>query len=86
MQEIGLSGFRRIVTPLMKTSFQRLLPKISHYRDYSNYDNIFRISESIEVKDFNKFVTVCIDALNNHAPSKKKYFRGNHLLFMNKEL
>ena len=27
-----------------------------------------------------------IDTLNNHAPSKKKYIRGNHLPFMNKEL
>ena len=24
--------------------------------------------------------------LNNHAPSNKKYIRGNHLPFMNKEL
>ena len=41
---------------------------------------------NIEATDLNKFVTVCIDTLNNHAPSKKKYIRGNHLLYMNKEL
>ena len=39
---------------------------------------------NIEAIDLNKFITVCIDTLNNHAPSKKKYIRGNHLPFMNK--
>ena len=32
------------------------------------------------------FIKVCINTLNKHAPSKKKYTRGNHLPFMNKEL
>ena len=78
----------------MITSFERLLSKLRHYRDYSNYDNnIFRDSLfnelsklNIEVTDFNKFATVCTETLNNHAPSKKKYIRGNQLSFMNKEL
>ena len=78
----------------MKTSFQRLPPKIRHYRDYSNYSNImFRVSLfnelsklNIEAIDLHKFITVCIGTLNNHAPSKKKYIRDNHLPFMNKEL
>ena len=34
----------------------------------------------------NLFIKVCINTLNNHAPRKKKYTRGNHLPFMNKEL
>ena len=83
-----------MIVTVMKTSFQRLPPKIRHYRDYSNYDNnMFRVSLfnelsklNIEVIDLNKFITVCIDTLNNHAPSKKKYIRSNHLPFMNKEL
>ena len=78
----------------MKTSFQRLPPKIRHYRDYSNYSNImFRVSLfnelsklNIEAIDLHKFITVYIGTLNNHAPSKKKYIRDNHLPFMNKEL
>ena len=40
---------------------------------------------NIEAIDLNKFITVCIDT-NNHAPSKKKYIRNNHLPLMNKEL
>ena len=41
---------------------------------------------NIEAIDLNKFITVCIDTLNNHAPSKEKCIRSNHLSFMNKEL
>ena len=38
--ETGLSDFDRMITTAMKTPFQRLLPKIRHYRD----NNIFRVS------------------------------------------
>ena len=94
VMETGLSDFHRIIVTVMKTFFQRLPPKIMHYRDYSNYDNnMFCISLfnelsklNIEAIDVNKFITICIDTLNNHAPSKKKYIRGSHLPFMNKEL
>ena len=92
--ETGLSDFHRMIVTVMKTSFQRLPPKIMHYRDYSNYDNnMFCVSLfnelsklKIEAIDLNKFITAYIDTLNNHASSKKKYIRGNHLPFMNKEL
>ena len=92
--ETGLSDFHRMIVTVMKTFFQRFPPKIRHYGDYSNYDNnIFHVSLfnelsklNIEAMDFNKFVTVCIDTLNNHAPRKKKYIRSNHLPLMNKEL
>ena len=40
----------------------------------------------IEVTDLNKFVTVCIDALDSLTLSKKKFIRSNHLPFMNKEV
>ena len=91
--DTGLSDVHRMTVTVMKTSFQRLPPKIRHYKDCSNCDsNIYRVSLSnklsklnIEAIDLNKFVTVCIDTLNNHAPSKKKYIKGNRLPFMNKE-
>ena len=67
--ETGLSDFHRMLVTVMKTSFQRLLPKIRHYRNYSNYDNnIFRVSLinelsklNIEAIELNKFIIVCID-------------------------
>ena len=80
-----------IVTAL-KTTFQRLPPKIRNYRDYSNYDNgmlrtcLFNDLSKEDIGNLEKFIQVCINTLNNHAPSKKKYTRSNHLPFMNNEL
>ena len=39
-----------------------------------------------DIGNLDKFIKVFINTLNNHAPSKKMYTRGNHLPFMNKEL
>ena len=41
---------------------------------------------NIEAIDLNKLITVCIDTLKNHAPSKTKYIWSNHLPFMNEKL
>ena len=38
------------------------------------------------VKDPDCFYKVCIEVLNQHAPRKKKYVRGNNKPFMNKAL
>ena len=107
----------------MKTTFQKLPPKITSYRDYTgaaeqgggaagamalapplqillrrpcykNFDNdIFRecllhdLSQTDKVdNDLYKFLDVCINTLNTHALFKRKYSRGNHLYFMNKDL
>ena len=39
-----------------------------------------------DVEKIEKCIKVCINTLNNHVPSKKKYTRCNDLPFMNKEL
>ena len=39
-----------------------------------------------DVENLEKFIKLCINTLYNYAPSKKKYTRGNHLPFVNKEL
>ena len=59
---------------------------------YSRFDNgMFRASlhndlSKQDVENLETFIKVCINTLNNHAPSKKKYSRGNHIPFMYKEL
>ena len=61
--ETGLSDFHKMIVTVMKTFFQRLLPKVRHYRNYNK--NVFRASLfnelskfSIEAIDLNEFVTV----------------------------
>ena len=90
--ETGLSDFHKMIVTVLKTTFQRLPPKIRNYRDYSYFDHgMFRtcLCNNLSKEDagnLEKFIKVCINKLNNQVPSKKKYTRGNHLPFMNKEL
>ena len=37
--ETGLSDFHRMIVTILKTTFQRLPPKIRNYRNYSNFDH-----------------------------------------------
>ena len=90
--ETGLSDFHRMIVTVLKITFQRLPPRIRNYRDYSNFNNgmfrgcLFNNLSKQDVGNSEKFIQACINTLNNHAPSKKKYTRGNHLLFTYKEL
>ena len=80
----------------MKTSYQKSQPKIIHYRNYKNFSNdIFR--DSLQKifpqnlgnsynQDVDDFLISCNKILDQYAPCKNKYVRGNHLPFMNKNL
>ena len=77
--EAGLSDFHRMIVTVLKTAFQRLLPKIRNYRITVIF--IMECSGGIYLMTYqNKmletlknFVKVCLNRLNNHVPSKKKY-------------
>ena len=81
-----------MIVAVLKTTFQRLPPKIRSYRDYSNFDNgmfracLFNDLSEVDIANLEKFINVCINKLNNHAPSKKNYTGGSDLPFTNKEL
>ena len=79
-----------------KMNFQKLKPRIINYRDYKFFDNVrYRndllqeISSSyLEFNDngFSGIFDICQTMLDQHAPRKKKYARGNHIPFINKTL
>ena len=82
---------------VLKIHFRKLPPRIISYRDFSNYHNANFINSLTEilfededtesfVKDPDYFYKVCTEVLNQHAPHKKKYLRGNNKRFMNKAL
>ena len=77
--------------------FRKLPPRIISYRDFSNYHNANFINSLTEilfegentesfVKDPDCFYKVCTEVLNQHAPRKMKYVRGNNKRFMNMAL
>ena len=94
--ETGLSDFHRITVTVIKTIFKKFEPRIIHYRDYKNFQNDqYRdeltpklsniVSENNNIR-LNEFLSICMDTLDQYAPCKQKYTRGNHLPFMNKTI
>ena len=77
--------------------FRKLPPGIISYMDFSNYPNANFINSLTEVifegenmesfvKDSNSFFKVYTEVVNQHAPHRNKYVRGNNKRFMNKAL
>ena len=94
--ESGLSDFHKMTVTVMKTTYEKLKPRIINYRDYKIFCNdTFRqiLSEKLAAENINancngfeKFLQICINTLDIFAPCKKKYARGNNMPFMNKSL
>ena len=94
--ETGLSGFHRMILTVTKMTFQKLKPRVINYRDYKHFNNerfrddlLSEISNSyleFDNNSFDEFFKMCRSTLDQHAPRKQKYARGNHMPFMNNTL
>ena len=94
--ESGLSDFHMMTLTVMRKSFKKFQPKIINYRFYKHFQNeAFRetllknLSQENFVNNdngFQRFRSISLNSLEKHAPSKKKYTRGNHMPFFNKDL
>ena len=72
--ETGLSDFHKIVS-VMKTTFQKLKPRIIQYRDSTQFfnDDFLKNLENLENINTNrngckKFLQICIDILDQYSP------------------
>ena len=92
--ETGLSDFHKMIVTVMKESFQKLKPRVISYRNYNSFSNqCYRedllkelSNENFESDTIEKFLEICVNVLNKHAPRKKKFLRGNQSPCMNREL
>ena len=94
--ETGLSDFHKMIVSVLKTTFQKLKPKIVHYGDYTKFSNEdFRkeLLTNLSLENINtnsngleRFLQISINTLDQMAPTKMKYIRGNNMPFLNKEL
>ena len=75
--ETGISDFHKMIVTVMKTTYQKLDPKITHYRDYNTFCNHnFRehllsalVMENFDTKNgLEKFLVVCVKTLDRFAP------------------
>ena len=79
---------------VMETNFKKFQPRIIHYRDYKTFQNdryrdeltpkLSNIASKNNNIRLNEFLSICMDTLDQYAPCKQKYTRGNQLPFMNK--
>ena len=84
------------MTLTVMKSFKKYQPETINHRSYKNFSNkkyretlINNLSkENFNDNDdsFQRFYPISLDALNKHAPRKKKLARGNQMPFFNKEL
>ena len=92
--ETGISDFHKLVVTVLKTAYKKSKPKIITYRSYKSFNNDgFREAlQQIECNaencdtNFGYFMSSCSRILNQHAPQKKRYLRGNQSPFMNETL
>ena len=78
----------------MRKRFKKFQARVIHYRSYKYFSNEYfrkrlleKLSKEVLVNNNNGFQRFCdinITTLNIHAPSKKKYARGNQVLFLMK--
>ena len=80
-----------MVLTVMKTSYQKLSPKVIKCRDYRYFSND-RFRESLLQGlfstdiSFESLVSNCNNVLDKEGPRKNRYMRENHSPFMNKTL
>ena len=94
--ETGLSDFHRMILTVTNMTFQKLKSRVMNYRDYKHFNNerfrddlLFERSNSyleFDNNSFDEFINICRSTLDQHAPRKQKYARGNHVSFLNKIL
>ena len=94
--ETGLSDFHRMILTVTKITFQKLKPRVINYRDYKHFDNERLIDDLVseilnshlefDNNSFDEFFNMRQSTLDQRAPWKQKYVRGNHMPFMSKTL
>ena len=92
--DTGLSDHHMMTITVLKTSLPKQNPSIIRYRDYKHFSlihfrkELFTKLNNMKEKDTNyeRFESMFVELINQHAPMKIKYVRANNAPFMNKVL
>ena len=88
--ETGISDHHHMIYTMLKSCFQNTEPKLLNYRDYRNFSHeAFKEDPSeayCNTDSFDEFNNIFCSKLNEHAPKKRKWVRGNDKPHINKEL
>ena len=90
--ETGFSDFHVMLYTMLKSTYQKLPPKVIRYRSIKNICNekfVIDLKANLIkgcIGDYDLFEKTFQQVLDNHAPYKTKIARGNDKPFMNKQL
>ena len=91
--ETGLSDFHQMPLTVLKCNYVKCKPKVLACRCFKNFDKVvFRhdlanaLNDGVNNITYHAFEDTYLRILNNHAPLKQKYIRGNDQPFMNKTM
>ena len=81
---------------IMRKKFKKFQPRVIHCRYYKHFSSEYfrkcfleKLSKEVLINNddgFQRFCDINIAALNEPAPSKKTYARGNQMPFLTKDL
>ena len=94
--ETGLSDFHKMTLTVMKTTFEKLKPRICYFRNWNQFfyeksrkqllTKLLLENVNNSINGINKFQEIHFNTLDIFAPRKKKYLQGNNMPFINKNL
>ena len=92
--ETGLSDFHTLVFTMLKTTYERLPPKIVKYRKWKTFNEDFfkldlanHLQCQYDINDgYGSFERIFASVLDSHAPLKTKVLRGNNQKYLSKDL
>ena len=85
--ETGLSDFHKMTLTVMKVFYKKQKPNIVTYRNYKHFSNeafmldiknsIIQMTSENNDLEFDRLKTALDEAIQRHAPIKKRYIRAN---------
>ena len=94
--ETGLSDFHKMTLTVMKVFYKKQKPNIVTYRNYKHFSNeafmldvknsIIQMTSENNDLEFDRLKTALDEAIQRHAPIKKRYVRANQVPFINKKI
>ena len=93
--EAGLSDYHKLIATFFKSKAPKLKPKVIFHRNYKKFDEKsflhdlrnknFSMSSNDPNVNYKPITENFVEAIDKHAPLKKKLVRGNQVPFMNRD-
>ena len=93
--ETSLSDYHKLISTFFKSKVPKMKPKVIFYRNYKKFDEKsflhdlqnknFSMSSNDPNVNYKSITENFLEAIDKHAPLKKKLVRGNQAPFMNRD-